>query len=371
MRHTIITLLSGAIASLIALPQVAACFVQNRQTLANELRERDETRQTFKLTPGTHVEVSSIRGSLEVETADTEVAEVHIIRSAQTRAALEQYKVGVENRPQSLIIRGETNRRDSGSDSAPDVRHQVMLRLPRRVDLSIQVITGEVKVGDVGGRLNVGSVAGSLNVGSVDGQVQVTIISGGVSIGRANQQVEINSVGGDVRIGRASGSLDAARTGDAQRVRRGVQISTVGGSLNIEAADGHVQATGIGRGVSIGQAGGQVEIKTVTGDVRIGHASDSLNVMGVSGTLSAGISKLGQRGVQINTVTGQVELRFRDELNAQLSTDSIIGELSIDLPNLTVESRPDPTAMRAMIGKGGPLISIKSVSKNVRLVKGS
>jgi hypothetical protein len=358
-------------ASLIALPQLVACSVQNRQAVANELRERDETRQTFKLTPGARVEVSNIRGSLEVETADTEVAEVQIVRSAQSRAALEQYKVGVEHKPQSLIVRGETNRRDTGSDADADVRHQVMLRLPRRVDLSIQVITGEVKVGDVGGQLVVGSVGGSLNVGTVDGQVQVTLISGGVSLGQTNGQVEINSVGGDVRIGRASDSRDAARTGDAQHGRRGVQVGTVAGSLNIEGVDGQLQVTGVGRGVSIGQANRQVEIKTVTGDVRIGHASDSLNVTSVSGTLSAGISKLGQRGVQISTVAGHVELRFRDELNAQLSTDSIIGELSIDLPNLTVESRPDPTAMRAMIGKGGPLISIKSVSKNVRLVKGS
>jgi hypothetical protein len=322
-------------ASLIALPQLVACSVQNRQAVANELRERDETRQTFKLTPGARVEVSNIRGSLEVETADTEVAEVHIVRSAQSRAALEQYKVGVENRPQSLIVRGETNRRDTGSDAEADVRHQVMLRLPRRVDLSIQVITSEVKVGDVSGQLVVGSV------------------------------------GGDVRIGRASDSRDAARTGDAQHGSRGVQIGTVAGSLNIEGVDGQLQVTGVGRGVSIGQASRQVEIKTVTGDVRIGHASDSLNVTGVSGTLSAGISKLGPRGLQISTVAGHVELRFRDELNAQLSTDSIIGELSIDLPNFTVKSRPDPTALRAMIGKGGPLISIKGVSKNVRLVKGS
>jgi hypothetical protein len=371
MKHSMMILLGGALASLIAIPQALAFFAQKKSADAGELRERDEIRQTFKLTPGTRVEVSSIRGSVEIETADTDVAEVHIVRSAQSRKDLEQFKVGIENKPQSLIIRGETRRRDSGAGDGPEVRQHVMLRLPRRVDLSIETITGEVRLPDVGGQLVVGNVGGSLNVGAVDGQIQIVGVGHGVSIGRAGQQVEIKNIGGDVKIGQAADSRDAAGSGNFQPGQRGLQINTVGGSLDIDAADGQVQIVGVGHGVSIGRAGQQVEIKTVTGDVKIGQAAGSLDVAGIGGTLSVGISKLGQRGLQINTVTGRVELRFRDELNAQLSTDSIIGELSIDLPNVTVQGRPSPAAIRAQIGKGGPPISIKSVSQGVRLVKGS
>lgn len=267
---------------------------------ASALLEQDEIRQTVQLTPGARVEMSSIRGSVEIETANIEVAEIRIVRSAPSRHDLEQYKIGIENKPQSLIIRGEQRQRNSGTGFGPDVRHQVMLKLPRRVDLSVRSVSGQVRIGDVDGQLMVSSVSGSLSVGAVDGKVQVSRVSGEVDIGQVNQQVEIKSVSGNVKIGKVVGFLD---------------------------------------------------------------------VSSVSGALSAVISKLGKRGVQINSVSGQVELRFRGELNAQLSTNAISGKVSIEVPNVTIQSSPGASAIRALIGKGGPPISIKGVSKSVRLAQ--
>lgn len=302
MRHVMIVLLVGGIASIITIPLVAAIFTQNKQNDSSELRERDEIRQTFKLTPGTRVDVSSIRGPVEIETADIEVAEVHIVRSAQSRADLEEFKIGIENKPRSLVIIGEQRQRTSGSGFGPDVRHHVMLRLPRRIDLSVHSVSGQVRIGDVDGQIVVNSVSGSLSIGAVDGQLQISSVSGSVDIGKVNQQAEI---------------------------------------------------------------------KSASGNVTIGQVTDFLDVSGVSGSLSAGISKLGDRGVRISSVSGQVELRFRGELNAQLSTDSISGKVSIEVPNVTMQSSPNASAVRALIGKGGPPISIKGVSKSVRLAQGT
>ncbi|MFY9622113.1 MAG: DUF4097 family beta strand repeat-containing protein [Pyrinomonadaceae bacterium] len=302
MKHTMFVLLLGGIASVITVPLVAAFFAQTKRDDSGELRERDEIRQTFKLAPGTRVEVSSIRGPVEIETADIEVAEVHIVRSAQSRADLGEFKIGIENKPQSLVIAGETRQRNSGSGFGPDVRHHVMLRLPRRIDLSVRSVSGQVRIGDVDGQIMVSSVSGSFSIGTVDGQLQLSSVSGSVDIGQVKQQAEIKSASGNVTIGQVMGSLD---------------------------------------------------------------------VSSVSGTLSAGISKLGERGVRINSVSGQVELRFTGELNAQLSTDSISGKVSIEVPNVTMQSSPNAAATRALIGKGGPPISIKGVSKGVRLAQGT
>ena len=266
-----------------------------------EFSERDEIRKTFPITLGARVEVSSIRGSVEIETANIEVAEVHIVRSARSRADLEQHKIDIESTPQSLVIRSEQLQHNSGSGYGPDVRHQVMLKLPRRVELSVRSISGHARIGDVEGQLIVNSISGSLSVGAVDGQVQVSSVSGDVDIGQVNQSVEIKSVSGNVNIGQVVGFLD---------------------------------------------------------------------VSNISGALSAVISKLAQRGVQINSVSGQVELRFRYELNAQLSTNSISGKVSIEVPNVTMQSSPGASSLRAVIGKGGSSISINNVSGGIRLSRG-
>jgi len=227
---------------------------------------------------------------------------VHVVRTARSREELEHFKVGVENRPQSLSIRGEQVGRNSGSRSNAEVRHHVTLKLPRSVDLSVQSVGGEVRIGDLNGQLTVNSVSGSLNAGAVGGRVQVSGVSGGVNIGRAERGVEVKSASGNVTVGLSVGSLDAS---------------------------------------------------------------------GISGTLTAGISQLGQRGVHINSVSGRVELRFGEVLNAELHADNVSGELSLDVPNVSVRSRPNASAMRALIGKGGPVISINGVSNGVRLAQGS
>lgn len=301
LRNSVNILFGGAVASLLALTHVAACFSQNSRAEGGELRARDEWRRNLRLAPGARVEVSSIRGEVEVETADTKEAEVHVVRTARSREDLEKFKVAVEEGPRGLVVRGEQVRR-SGSGASPEVRHRVTLRLPRGVDLSVQSVGGDVKVGDLDGRLTVGSVGGTLSAGAVGGTVQVTGVSGGVSLGRAGQAVEVRSVSGDVRVGLAVGSLE---------------------------------------------------------------------VTGVSGTLDAGVSKLGERGVRVSSVSGRVELRFSGELNAELVADNVSGELSVDVPNVSVRSRPNASAMRALIGRGGPTISINGVSKGVRLAQGS
>jgi hypothetical protein len=163
IRNTIIILLISVMAAILPIPASSAFFAASRHKDSSEITERDEIRQTFRLTPGTLVEVSSIRGPVEIETANIEVAEIHIVRSAESLDDLEQYKIRIENKPHSLIIRGEQRQRNSGSGFGPDVRHQVMLKLPRRVDLSVRSISGQVRIGDVDGPLVVSSVSGSFS----------------------------------------------------------------------------------------------------------------------------------------------------------------------------------------------------------------
>jgi DUF4097 and DUF4098 domain-containing protein YvlB len=329
-------LLGSAMASIISMSHVAACFARHAD--GNNLPEQQETRQTFKLTPGTHVEVSRIKGSVDIETADIDTAEIYIVSSAESRQVLEQYKIVIEHSSQSLIISGAPQEGNSRSGFGPDVRHQVRLRLPRRIELAIQSISGEVRIGDVGGQLIANSVGGVLTVGTVSGQVQINSVSGGVRLGDVGGQLIANSIGGVLSVG---------------------------------AVNGQVQVNGVSGGVAIGRVNRQVELKSVSGGVKIEQAVGSLDVTGVSGALSVGISKLGMGGVQIRNVSGEVELRFSDELNAQLNTDNISGKVSLDVPRVNVQSRERETAIRAVIGKGGPTISIIGVSNSVRLAQGS
>ncbi|HEX7331332.1 MAG TPA: DUF4097 family beta strand repeat-containing protein [Pyrinomonadaceae bacterium] len=297
MKHTMFLLIVGALA--MALPRLPASLAASNKD--KNYREKDEFRKTFELKPGARVEVSSIRGAVEIETADVSTAEVYIVRSAENRADLESYRIDVEGEPGSLIIRGETRERRSGSGMNPDVQHWVKLKLPRQVNVSVQSVSGAVKTGDVTGKVAMSSVSGAVTVGAAS-QVDISSVSGSVTLGSVNQGVNIKNVSGNVKLEQSSGSV---------------------------------------------------------------------TVSSVSGGVSAAISKLGERGMDIKTVSGRVDLRFKGQVNARLSTNSITGQLLLEIPNVTVQSRSNNSTVRALIGSGGPQISISSVSNDVRLATGS
>jgi len=88
MKQSILIVIGGALASLLAIPQMAAFFARSARSESDAMRDTDEIRQTFKLTPGTRVEISSIRGPVEIETSNGDTAEILITRNGRPAAVL-------------------------------------------------------------------------------------------------------------------------------------------------------------------------------------------------------------------------------------------------------------------------------------------
>jgi len=331
MKHSILIVLGGTLASLIAIPQLAAASLTRNAWPENSLSETDEIHKTFKLAPGTRVEISNIKGQVDIETAAGESGEILITRTAESAAALKQDNIIIENNSGRLIIRGEVSRPAQGK--MPNVSHHAKLKLPRNISLTANSIGGPIVVGDLDGQLEVNSVSGAIKAGVVGGMVQMSSVSGGITLTKVAQKAGFKSITGDLNIGEVGGPLD---------------ISGVSGTVTIDR---------------VSQTAG---IKSVSGSLKIGRSDDSLDITGISGDLSAGIAKLGARGVQINTVSREVELRFNGEVDAQFSAKSVSRPVSVDLPNVNIEEK-SAAGMRARIGKGGPPISINGVSGAVRL----
>ena len=220
-----------------------------------DFKERDEFNQTYQLAPGARVEVSSIRGHVKITNADSATAQVQIIRTARTREDLEYHKIEVEHTGNSLVVRGVQEPEDRRRQNV-QVDHQVILKLPRSIDLSVSSVSGHLKAGDVDGQTRVNSISGSANMGNVGGKLQVSSISGSLEVGNVGAETRVNSVSGSVRLGQVTGSLD---------------VSGVSGSMNATL-------------VSLNPEG--IHIKSVSGSIEIGFKSDvnaDFNAESVSG----------------------------------------------------------------------------------------
>ena len=208
------------------------------ETAQRDFKEREEINQTYQLSPGARVEVSSISGSVKITNGDNATAEVQIIRTARTRADLEYHKIEVEQTGNSLVVRGVQDSEERGRRNV-QVNHQVILKLPRSIDLTVSSVSGSVQAGDVDGVLNVSSISGSARFGNAGGKLEVNSVSGSVDVGNVGADARVNSVSGNVGLGQVNGSLNVASvSGGVKAVLvslspQGIRINSVSGSIEI------------------------------------------------------------------------------------------------------------------------------------------
>ena len=263
----------------------------------SDFPERDEINQTYQLAPGARVEVSSIRGPVVIMNSDTATAQVQIIRSARTRADLEHHKIEVQQTSNSLVVRGVQESEDRSGRNI-QVDHHVILKLPRRIDVSVSSVSGSLKVGDVDGETQVKSISGSAHIGDVAGKLQVSSISGSLEVGNVGADARVNSISGDVRIGQVNGSFNVSSVSGGLNTTlvslspQGIHISSVSGSIEIgfkSEVNADFTATGVSGHVSfdlpnvtreteenrpnvrarIGAGGTPITISSVSGNIRL------------------------------------------------------------------------------------------------------
>jgi hypothetical protein len=260
-----------------------------------DFKERHEFSQTYQLAPGSRVEVSSIRGRVEITNSDTTTAEVQIIRTARTRADLEYHKIEVEHAGNSLVVRGMQEPEQRRHDNI-QVNHQVILKLPRSIDLSVSSVSGSMKAGDVDGQVHVSSISGSGNIGNVGGKLQVSSISGSLDVGNVGADARVTSISGNLRLGQVNGSLEATSVSGGVNATlvslspEGINIRSVSGSVEI-AFKSDVNADFNAQNVSgevyldVPNVTRENEEKSPNVRARIGAGGTPISIISVSGNI--------------------------------------------------------------------------------------
>lgn len=257
--------------------------------------ERDEFKQTYQLAAGARVEVSSIRGRVEVTNSDSATAEVEIIRTARNRADLEYHKIEVAQTGNTLVVRGVQEPDDRRRQNI-QVNHRVILKLPRHIDLSVSSVSGSLKAGDVDGQVHVTSISGSAKMGNVGGKLQVTSVSGSLEAGNVGAEARVNSISGNVRLGQVNGSLEVSSVSGTLNAAllslspEGIQIKSVSGSVEI-AFKSDVNADFSAEHISgevyldVPNVTRDTEVKSPNVRARIGVGGTPITITSVSGNI--------------------------------------------------------------------------------------
>ena len=258
--------MKGRIFLVVLLVIVAACAGRwMTRTRSTHSSNQEETRQSVRLESGARVEVRGINGSVEINTADTDTADVRILRTASSPDDLEYGKVIVDASSTCLVVRGENN----GArgfwhwlwGGGGQVKQEVTLVLPRRVELLTKGVNGPVRVGEIEGSVAVEGVNGRVEVAQSFGHSEIKGVNGNVRIGVAQlgaQGMEIKGVNGNIEV-RLKENIDA----DID-----VKGNNGGLSLNVPNVTMQERENFSNMRARLGRGGAPIDIKGVNGQIR-------------------------------------------------------------------------------------------------------
>src|SRR5262249_17207056 len=131
-----------------------------------------------------------------------------------------------------------------------------------------------------------------------------------------------------------------------------------------------IRGTKVNGGINKEDMHGEVRANTLNGSVNVSTTSWA-EVSTVNGSVHASMGDAAWKGsLKISSVNGAIELRMPDDLNADVSFNSVNGSLSSDFP-LTISSNwPVGHTAEGQVGRGGRELVIQTVNGSVQLRKG-
>jgi DUF4097 and DUF4098 domain-containing protein YvlB len=233
----------------------------SERNVNDDYNERDSSRQTYSLAAGASVEINSVSGHATIETAETDQAEVEIIRTARTREDLACRQFKVEATANKLRLDGSEERRQCRN---VQVNQTLNLRLPRRINLDVQSVSGNVRVGELDGWAHLTSISGSAIVARASGEAVITSVSGRVSI-------NLSQLGGGVRVNSVSGNVEV---GLPEGANADVRVRSISGEVIADMPGLTLRKIGDGSDYDgrLGAGGTPMIFNSISGNVRFHRA---------------------------------------------------------------------------------------------------
>ena len=231
----------------------------------------EEFHQTYALAADGRIELDNINGDVHISSWDQNSVKVDAVKYADTKERLDEAKIEIESRSDSLSIRTRYPDHDHtwiwGSHTNP-AGVEYTLTVPRKARLDeIKLINGALDVAGVSGEVNASLINGRLEAHNLAGRAHLSTINGRLEARfdtLAGNSVELNSVNGSVELTIPSDS------------KAEVEASTVSGGINNDFGlhvNNH-QFIGHELRGELGTGGTRIKLNNVNGRIEIHHAHD-------------------------------------------------------------------------------------------------
>jgi DUF4097 and DUF4098 domain-containing protein YvlB len=296
------------------------------QTSTQELPASPGETLVFDLKSGGDIEVigwdqDGASVTTEIKGRDAEHAQVDVTRSGD-----------------GIRVSSPNNRRNQRFDLI------VRVKVPRRYDVEIKTMGGDVKLEGLEGEFGGETMGGDVTLASLDGQASVSTMGGDISVRASTLDGKVSTMGGDIDLDDVQGNLDAKtmggditesnvrRTGgrDAEAVQVsshggdvevdtapvGANVKTMGGDIEVRSVDQFLTAVTMGGDVTVERATGDADITTMGGDIEVGSFDGGMKAKTMGGD------------IDVNVISSSAAADSHD-----IDLDSKGGDLRLALPS--------------------------------------
>jgi len=212
---------------------------------------------------------------------------------------------------------------NSNSDLEFDVK------VPRKYDLELKTMGGEIEVKGVEGKLEGETMGGNISLDALKGHAKFKTMGGNVEVNDSDVDGKVSTMGGNIVFRDVIGDMDGSTMGgnvtynnqsrkgkdgkevkistmggniDVAEAMSGADVSTMGGNIDIKKAADFIKASTMGGNIDIKEINGWVKASTMGGDIDITMTGDPAT---------------GKRDVNISSMGGDIDLTLPDGISAE------------------------------------------------------
>jgi len=281
--------------------------------------------RTYMVSAAPTLDVSTIRGQIDVSVGDTE-------RIVVKGSATVRYGLSVPASAYELVKRVAAN---------PPIQQE-------GATLRLRPSTGADEQRAMTVAYDVSVPRGTIVKASSDsGATTISGVMGHVSVRTESAAITIRELGGDAELTTGSGA---------------VQVDGITGNLRVATQSSRVSVRDVAAGLHVRTQSGAIEgTFRGNGTVDVGTASSAIDLMGVNGGLVATsnsgrirVSGLPTAPWQVTGGSGSFELDF--DSNVKLTLDARSGSGSVSVEGSALQGSTSKGAASGTVGGGGPLV---------------
>ncbi|HKT50869.1 MAG TPA: DUF4097 family beta strand repeat-containing protein [Candidatus Angelobacter sp.] len=307
----------------------------------------------------TQMRILTSRGDIKITaSADNQIHAI-VQKALRSDSQNNANQLNESTHPQ-IVQQGDIAVLDLSSGNYQRGEFDLDLQLPAKVAVSVTTHHGDITVSQRDGNVELSTDHGDVNFDQIKGDAVLHLRNGSITGKDISGNVTVDGSVHDTDISDVKGSLTMTGTywGDLQlaRIAKRVHFTTARTNLEFARLDGDfemqpddLRASAITGPFRLDTRSKGVHLEDVSGDIHIQNRNATIELQ----------PKLPLAPIDVNNIHGDIRLSVPANAGFQLNAESTGGDINTDF-DLAVDNDRRNSSIRANVGKGGPLVMLKS-----------